>query len=258
MKRPFFSCIVPVKGARPYLDEALASLSAQGMGDDLEVVIQDADVEPDDGQSDALNRGFAKAKGEWFFWLNSDDLLLSGALERVKAKIEALVKIGKHVEWVVGNQLRIDADGRVVDCSVGNGWHDCLYRHAVPHVYGPSSFFRRELFERTGGFDVSLHICMDWDMWIRFMRSGARFHRIDAYLWAQRQWSGSKTQRKMGREELNVHQEEVARMLAKNDFRITHGGVWLSRLWRTLNGNYFAEWRDGMRMRGRKALECAD
>ena len=41
MSKPLFSCVVPVKGPRPYLDEALASLSAQGMGDDLEVIVQD-------------------------------------------------------------------------------------------------------------------------------------------------------------------------------------------------------------------------
>ena len=56
---------MPVKGPRPYMEEALASLSAQGMGDDLEVIVQDGDAEPDAGQSDAFNKGFAKAHGEW-------------------------------------------------------------------------------------------------------------------------------------------------------------------------------------------------
>ena len=68
MKRPLFSCVVPVKGARPFMDAALASLSAQEMGDDLEVIVQDGDAEPDAGQSDALNKGFVKAHGDWLFW----------------------------------------------------------------------------------------------------------------------------------------------------------------------------------------------
>ena len=38
---------------------------------------------------------------------------------------------------------------------------------------------------------------MDWDLWIKFMKAGARFKRISEYLWAQRQWSGGKTQRKV-------------------------------------------------------------
>ncbi len=250
--KPLFSCVMPVKGPRPYMEEALASLSAQGLGDDLEVIVQDADVEPDTGQSDAFNKGFAKARGEWFFWLSADDVLLPGALEKVRELISSV----EHVEWITGNQLLIDESSKVLKCSVGNGWHDWLYRHAVPHVYGPSSFFRRELLERVGGFDASLHVCMDWDLWIRFMRAGARFRRIDGYLWAFRHWGGSKTKRPHDAEEGGRQWAEVVEMLRKNDFSLTRGGMLLARLWRFLNGNYMSEWIDGIRFRGRKAIEC--
>ena len=253
MRRPLFSCVMPVKGPRPYMEEALASLAAQGMGDELEIIVQDADVEPDAGQSDAFNKGFAKAHGEWFFWLNADDVLLPGALSKVRSLI---LRGGKQLNWIVGNQVRIDEEGCVVDCSVGNGWHDWLYRHAVPHVYGPSSFFCRELLARVGGFDVTLHFCMDWDLWIRFMQAGARFRRIDGYLWALRQWEGSKTQRSHDAEEGRRHWSEVVGMMRKNNFAITRGGLLLARAWRVLNGNYLAEWRDRRRLRGRKAVEC--
>lgn len=253
MKSPLFSCVMPVKGARPYMAEALASLADQGMGDDLEVIVQDADVEPDGGQSEALNRGFAKAHGDWLFWLNADDVLLPGALKKVLDRID---KIGR-IDWIVGNQMQIDEAGRVLGCSVGPGWHDCLFCHTVPHVYGPSAFFRRELLERVGGLDVALHVCMDWDLWIRFMKAGAKFSRIDDYLWTLRQWSGSKTQRPHEADEAKRQWDEVERMLAKNDFKVTSGGLALLRLWRTLNGNYVKQWRDRCRFRGRKAAECA-
>ena len=254
MRSPLFSCVMPVKGPRPYMEEALASLAAQGMGDDLEVIVQDADVEPDAGQSDAFNKGFAKAHGEWLFWLNADDVLLPGALKTVLSRAEA--ERGK-AEWIVGNQMRIDEKGNVLKCSVGHGWHDWLYKHAVPHVYGPSAFFRRELLERVGGFDDALSICMDWDLWIRFMQAGARFTRIGRYMWGLRQWAGSKTQRPMGREELAEQHEEVVRMLEKNKFSLTRGGIRMVRLWRVLNGNYLTEWLDGLRFRGREVSSCA-
>lgn len=241
MAHPLFSCVMPVKGARPYMDAALASLCNQGMGDDLEIIIQDADIEPDEGQSDALNKGFAKAHGEWLFWLNADDVLLPGALKEVKSAIRSATRRQDFPCWITGNELFIDKEGRRVGASVGNSWHDWLYRHVVPHVNGPSAFFQCELFEKVGGFDTSLHICMDWDLWIRFMKVGARFERVDEFLWAQRRWSGSKTQREIPPEELSRHQAEISRMLAKNDFKITRGGVMLFKLWRLLNGNYLQE-----------------
>lgn len=267
MSRPLFSCVVPVKGPRPYFDEAVASLVNQRLGDDLEIIVQDGTTEhteytetldvvdgnvkwfreADCGQSDALNKGFAKATGEWFFWLNADDVLLPGALKKVVNRVKNL----GHVEWVAGNQLLVDDKGNVLKSSVGNGWHDWLYRHAVPHVYGPSSFFRRELFERVGGFDVLLKYCMDWDLWIKFMKSGARFERIGEYLWAQRQWIGSKTQRKLSKEEFDVQQAEIRAMLETNGVYVTISGVWLNRMWRMLNGNYAKECCDTFRMKGK-------
>ena len=240
MSDPLFSCVVPVKGARPYMDEALGSLESQGMGDDLEVIIQDGDVELDAGQSDALNKGFAKAKGEWLFWLNADDVLLPGALKKVLDRID-------RIDWIAGNQLLIDDAGKVLKCSVGNGWHDWLYRHAVPHVYGPSSFFRRELLERVGGLDVSLKYCMDWDLWIKFMKSGARFERIDEYLWAQRQWLGSKTQRKMSQQENVLFWGEINEMLERNGVSVTRTGTLMMRIWRFFNGNIPRQFFDGIR-----------
>ena len=218
---------------------ALESLHNQGLGDDLEIIVQDGDLEPDQGQSDALNRGFAKAKGEWLFWLNADDILLPEALNRTIRTIE---HSNNSLNWVAGNQICIDEQGRCVGASVGSRWHDWLFRHAVPHVHGPSSFFRRELWERVGGCDVSLHYCMDWDLWVRFMQAGARFVRVNDFLWSLRQWEGSKTQGHADAKELERQGAEVKRMLEKNDFKITRGAVWKYKLWRMLCGCYFKAW----------------
>jgi len=175
-------------------------------------------------------------------------VLLPGALKSLEFRVQSLEF--RKEEWIAGNQLLIDDVGKIVKCSVGNRWHDWLYRHAVPHVYGPSSFFRRELCERVGGFDASLKYCMDWDLWIKFMKAGARFKRINEYLWAQRQWSGSKTQRPLSADEMFVQQLEIRRMLEKNGLKVTRCGLWLNRLWRLANGNYFRERFDTFRMRG--------
>ena len=245
-KRPLFSCVIPVKGARPYFAAALESLRMQGMGDDLEIIVQDADDEPDKGQSDALNKGFAKAHGEWLFWLNADDLLLPGALK----KVAALIRAKPNAEWITGNEVFINAEGRVVSCAVGSVWRSGLYRHTVPHVYGPSSFFRRGLFAKVGGCDASLRYCMDWDLWIKFAKAGARFERIPSYLWAQRRWAGSKTQRPLDATESTRQWAEINGMLRKNDFYLMRSGVFLGRFWRLLTGCYLKEWVDGWRLKG--------
>ena len=253
MRNPLLSCVIPVKGTRPFFAEAMRSLVNQGLGDDLEIIVQDGDIEFDAGQSDALNRGFAKAKGEWLFWLNADDVLLPGALKKVLDRINKI----DGINWIAGNQLLIDDAGKVLKCSVGNGWHDWLYRHAVPHVYGPSAFFRRELFEKVGGFDVGLKYCMDWDLWIKFMKAGARFERVDSYIWAQRQWSGSKTQRKVSREESERHWAEINGMIAKNGLPVSRFGNLLMRAWRIANRNVLKQCIDEVYFSGRHWGEIA-
>ena len=113
MKRPLFSCVVPVKGPRPYMEEALESLRLQNMGDELEIIVQDGDVEPDVGQSDALNKGFAKAHGEWLFWLNADDVLLPGALQTVKQLIlSSSSNSSNRPNWISGNVIYMDKESR--------------------------------------------------------------------------------------------------------------------------------------------------
>ena len=118
---------MPVKGPRPYMEEALASLSSQEMGDELEVILQDGDIESDCGQSDALNRGFAKARGKWFFWLNADDVLLPGALEKVQGEVfnaEAQRRREAEKQRLRGRVGAVNLLGlRVIRCTwMRRGW----------------------------------------------------------------------------------------------------------------------------------------
>ena len=270
---PLFSCVVPVKGRRPFLDEAMASLEGQGLGSDLEVIVRDGDVEPDAGQADALNRGFARARGEWLFWLNADDLLLSGALSAVLRKVSAEGSAaGAAVDWVSGNLVYMDEGGRILKCA----W-DCGSRRAFEgfpvRVYGPSSFFRRELFERSGGFDASLRFSMDTELWCRF-RAGARleggsdagtagrhlvagafpsawFVKIPCYIWAFRVHGGSLTSSDLlGRTPAAMAAEAAA---IDRAYGLGRRGwpLWRLRLARLVNGGYARSLRDTLRLRGR-------
>ena len=276
MKRPLFSCVIPVKGERPYFDEALASLMSQGMGDDLEIIVQDGDEreigvrgqelgvsdgglegvrwfrEADKGQSDALNKGFKKARGEWLFWLNADDVLLAGALKSLELKVKSLEF--KDVEWIAGDMVLIDGEGKVIRCQKDRGSFRA-YEGKPIRVFGPSSFFRRELFERVGGLDVNLRYCMDTDLWCRFREAGAWFKKTGSYVWGFREHDGSTTTGAKKPGEQARQDREVAAMHERRGVKMTAGGVRALRLRRLLDGSFIKAIFDTIRFKGKKWSE---
>mgnify|MGYP001229792368 CR=1 FL=1 len=123
--------------------------------------------EPDKGQSQAINKGFARSHGQILAWLNSDDLYLPGAL--------------RHAVWTL---QRSEASGVVSGaCGVisADGHRIGVYRAPTrpPSVRSlllngnciaqPSTFFRRSDFERVGGLDENLHYPMDLHLWLRLL-----------------------------------------------------------------------------------------
>lgn len=247
MKSPLFSCVVPVKGARPYLAEALSSLKAQGMGDELEVIVQDGDVETDLGQSDALNKGFAKARGEWLFWLNADDLLLPNALRRIKESG------ADDVGWIAGNVVYIDADDIVKWCAWDRG-AKLAYCGLPVQVYGPSSFFRRSLFEKAGGFDISLSYSMDVDLWCKFRQLGYWYKKVPDFVWGFRLHDGSKTSGAQQGRWSPEHVAEQEIISARYGLHGRLGAGSLARLVRMADGSYLKAWLATLRMKG-KSIE---
>ena len=244
-KAPLFSCIIPVKGDRLFFKEALASLEAQGLGEELEIIVQDGDVELDSGQSDALNKGFAKAKGEWLFWLNADDVLLPGALK----KVQEVVGCDVCVDWVAGNVVYMDKLGDVKWCAWDRGWK-LSYAGLPVQVYGPSSFFKRTLFEKSGGFDDSLHYVMDVDLWCKFRKMGYWYEKIPDFVWGFLIHEGSKTS---SAQEGRWMPEQVAEQEIINvRYGLNH--VWLAskvaQLSRLANGSYARSWLETRKRMG--------
>lgn len=242
-----FSCVVPVKGARPYFDVTLASLQGQGLGDELEVIVQDGDVEPDSGQSDALNKGFAKARGEWLFWLNADDVLLPGALKKVVSFWENRSDLFSHLEWLAGDTVYIDKQGAVRDVRCDAKWRPWFGSRLSVWTGGPSAFFRRELWERLGGFDTSLKYVMDIDLWTRWAQAGVRFEGLGEYVWGFRLHNGSKTGSGGNRAD---QLEEWSRVDAK--YGVASTGLWrnVTRTASVLDGSWLKRKIDSARLRG--------
>lgn len=265
MGKPFFSCVIPVKGERPFFKDALASLEAQGLGEELEVIVQDGDVEPDEGQSDALNKGFAKAKGEWLFWLNADDVLLPGALKKVRELIlsyapstsdevtqapstSAATPHESTFSWIAGDTVYIDESGRVCEVRCDARWRPWFGKHLSVWTGGPSAFFRRELWEKRGGFDTDLKYVMDIDLWTRWAKAGVRFAALGDYVWGFRVHGGSLTG--SGRNAA-AQTAELKSIDAK--YGVSTNGFWrnVTRLASLLDGSWSKRKRDSECLHGK-------
>lgn len=128
--------------------------------------------EPDAGQSDAINKGWRLCTGEIFAWLNSDDLLLPGAVAQAVSVLEA----NPDVALVYGDTRFIDpADTPIGTPPIRKDFEfERFVMEAENPIAQPSAFIRRSALDEVGLLDDTLHYFMDWDLWLRI---GSR-HRV--------------------------------------------------------------------------------
>jgi GT2 family glycosyltransferase len=127
--------------------------------------------EKDKGQADAINKGFARAKGDIFAWLNSDDYYSPNA-------ISAAVKVFEEnpdVVLVYGDMLAVDEYGQTINVLKYKqlSLEDLLCFQIIGQ---PAVFFRREAFEKTGGLNTTFHFLLDHHLWIRIAQQGKILH----------------------------------------------------------------------------------
>lgn len=146
--------------------------------------------EPDNGQSHALRKGFLRATGDVLTWLNTDDVLLPGAIEDIVYTISS----GNAIDVVFGNTIWIDAQSRIIRCAKSGETlsSKLLPRLGVLTAGGPAAFFTREIYDRIGGVNADLHYLMDTELWWRFVIHGASMRRSKRYLWGLRLHSEAK------------------------------------------------------------------
>jgi glycosyltransferase involved in cell wall biosynthesis len=205
---PLISLVTPSYNQAVFLERTIHSVQAQDYPR-LEYIIQDggstdgtpavleryrdllahAESRPDRGQAHALNLGFRRVTGDILAYLNSDDLLLPGAL----AYVAHYFAHHPDVDVVYSHRVIIDAD----DCEIGR-WvlppHDdevLLWQDYVPQE---TLFWRRRAWERVGArLDESYHFALDWDLLVRFREAGAKFARVHRFLAAFRIHPQQKT-----------------------------------------------------------------
>jgi glycosyltransferase involved in cell wall biosynthesis len=175
--------------------------------------------EPDRGPADGLNKGFAPATGDIFGFLNSDDVLLRGAVRSAVAFLNA-----NDVDVVSAHAAVIDAEDRHLRMAYSEPFSFKMFAYRACVLVQPSTFFRREVFERAQGFNVENKATWDGELWVDMALSGARFALADEV------WSGfrlhsqsiTSTKKLQQREE-----EDFQRMFRKILGRDSSGTDWL-------------------------------
>ncbi|MEA3439609.1 MAG: glycosyltransferase family 2 protein [Chloroflexota bacterium] len=178
---PTISIITPSYNQAPFLEHTIRSVLAQDCTD-LEYIIVDGgsddgsiDIikhyqeeiawwvsEPDEGQADAINKGFLRASGEFVAWLNSDDLYLPGAVNQAVAELRANPELG----MVYGDAITIDGEGRPLNRLSFGDW-GLLELMSFHIICQPAVFMRRRTLEEAGGLDPTYHYMLDHQLWIR-------------------------------------------------------------------------------------------
>ena len=196
---PRVSIVTPSYQQGPFIEETIRSVLLQGYPN-LEYIVIDGGStdesiailrkyekwiahwvsERDKGQSEAINKGFAQATGEIFAWLNSDDVYERGAIPLI-AKYFAN---NAETSLVYGNGWYVDEQGRKTrPCHWIKPYKRPLF-FTTNFVLQPSAFWRRSVWEITGGLDSDLHWAMDWE-WLLRATALAQPHylRIDLARW---------------------------------------------------------------------------
>lgn len=258
---PRISIVTPVYNQAHYLEETLRSVLLQGYPELEYVVVNDGSTDdseaivrryapwlaywttqPNQGQRAAINNGFQQVTGQVQAYLNSDDLLLPGALERAALEIDP--RRGRHV--VMGRCRFTDPEGRFIGVEHPSRFEshtrvlEVWKGHTIPQ---PSVFWTPEVWRTSGPIQEDLWV--DYGLFCRFSRRYV-FHEIDQVMSTYRLHPESKTQ-------VSGEERRLREVLPIS--RQFWGPLWSPRRWR-LEASLWAH-RHDRRGRALQALKAA-
>ncbi len=166
---------------QPYKNLEYIVIDGGSQDGSLEIIRKYADrlaswvSEKDQGQTDAINKGFARASGDIYTWLNSDDTYLPGILPQV---VEAFEQ-NPNVAAIYANANFIDEDDRVIGRFPAAQTDKRKLQQGYVHIPQQACFFRADLWRKVGPLDPSYYFAMDYDLWVRLSREGELIYLPD-------------------------------------------------------------------------------
>ena len=192
MSLPRISIVTISFNQARYLDEAIRSVLDQGYPD-LDYIVVDpgstdasrdiiaghagrltALLDPDKGPADGLNKGFARATGAIFGYINADDRLRPGAL----AKVAEHFAENPAADVICGNGIMIDAEGRTLRKIQTSRFSREDFAHGAMTFVQQGNFFRQAAFAAAGGFNAANRTCWDAELLIDMALAGARIVNV--------------------------------------------------------------------------------
>ncbi len=166
--------------------------------------------EKDNGQADAINKGFSKSTGKILAYINSDDTYNPGAFLKIA---EAFNKNPK-ADLVFGNVNYIDTyDNLIGECRFTNfNFTTLIYEGG--NLHQPGTFWIREMYDKVNGFNSNYIFCMDFDFFCRVAKKGNMVHARGFFAnFRIHENAKSSTIDHIGR----IEHEEIARRYRKNN-----------------------------------------
>lgn len=132
--------------------------------------------EPDNGQTDAINKGLKMCGGDLFAWLNADDYYEPDAFQKVAAIYIKNPNVGViygncYMDYITEKQLSKPLESIDLKKMLNEG----------NLIYGPASFYNLPMLKQLGGFDTSIDYWMDYDVYLK-LKKISDFYYIDENL----------------------------------------------------------------------------
>jgi glycosyltransferase involved in cell wall biosynthesis len=189
--------------------------------------------EPDDGQSDALNKALQKARGRWVAWLNADEFYLPGGLAKLVRRGDAT-----SADVVYGDVVFVDPTGRVARLLPQHPFSALILRLYGCYIPSSGTIFRRSSLP-SNAWDVSLKMMMDWDLYLRLASQDAHFEKVNYPVAAFRRHAMQTTAH------ATDFTNEYARLFARYGISPAsrRWGRWLHGLYKLASGAYLRQLR---------------